>query len=213
MKRFILSMVLVVPALLASPAWAQDEGLYDPVAPAGSAFVRFINAGTKEEALKPALNGKTYKEIGHDAVSAYFPLKAGKLDAALGAAKASAKAESGAYYTAVLNGETLTVLEDSPIGNATKAMIVFYNLSATPAALKTADGKVEVVPPVEAGKNGAREINAIPVSLAVYEGNKKLADIGAVTLKRNEATAIVASANADGTLGVATAQATTDTTQ
>lgn len=213
MKNFIATLAFLTAAFLVSPAMAQDEGLYDPVAPAGSAFVRFINQATKDEALKPVINGKTYREIGHSAVSAYFPLKEGKLDLMLGTAKASGKAESAAYYTAVLKGDALTIIKDTAITNAAKAVISFYNLSDKPLSLKTADGKVEVIPAVEAGKSGYREINGVPVTLAAYEGDKKVADVGAVTLKRNEATAVIVSPKADGILATVIAQAKTDTKQ
>lgn len=213
MKMFITILAFLVPALLAFPVMAQDDGLYDPVAPEGSAFVRFMNAGTADEALKPSINGKTYREIGHSALSAYFPLKAGRLDAGLGPIKLSDTVESGAYYTLVLKGDALTILKDSAIANPAKAVITLYNLSDKPVILKTADGKVDIIPAVDPGKSGSREINAVPVTLAVFDGDRKITDIGAVSLKRSEATAMILSKKDDGTFAVTTAQAKTDTKQ
>ncbi len=47
MVRF-LTMFLAAAMIIPTFANAQDEGLYDPVAPDGSAFFRFINADSNK---------------------------------------------------------------------------------------------------------------------------------------------------------------------
>jgi alginate O-acetyltransferase complex protein AlgF len=61
------------------------------------------------------------------------------------------------------------------------------NLSDQALTLKTADGKTEVVKPVAAKARGEREINPVKVSLALYEGDKKVSDLKPVALERGEA--------------------------
>jgi alginate O-acetyltransferase complex protein AlgF len=107
----------------------------------------------------------------------------------------------------------MSVLKDAPIGKAAKAMIVFYNLSDKPAALKTANGKVGIIANIEPGQNGSREINALPVSLAVFEDGTNVAAIDSVDLKRNESTAIILDKTPDGKFTATKTQATTDTKQ
>ena len=213
MRRWLVLLSFVAVAFSAGQAKAQDEGLYDPVAPEGSAFVRVINAGTADKDAKPELRGKTYNGVDHNEVGAYFPVKQGQADLAVGTAKASENLESGAYYTAVLNGEALTILKDEALKDQSKALIGFYNLSGKPLALKTADGKIEVVPSTENGKSGAREINPLDIQLAVFEGETKVSDVPAVELKRNAATSVVALKDKDGKVTAIQARATTDTTQ
>ncbi len=213
MKNLFIRLAFLASVLLAAPAIAQDAGLYDPVAPEGSAFVRFINAGGGEDSFKPSIDGKTYKAVDRGDIGAYLPLKAGKFEAAMGPVKTEGMAESGLFYTAILKGGSLTILKDAPLTNAVKAMIMFYNLSDKTVSLKTADGKIEVIAPVESGKSGSREINAVPVTLAAFEGDKKITDIGAPGLKRNESTAIILDTKSDGVLSSSMTQATTDTKQ
>ncbi len=212
MKKWLVLLAFVVVAFGAGQSRAQDEGLYDPVAPEGSAFVRLINAGTADQAAKPEIRGKAYNEVGHNKAGAYVPVKEGQADIAVGAAKASETLESGAYYTAVLKGETLTVLKDEALKDQSKAIIGFYNLTGKKLSLKTADGKIEVVPAVEPGKAGYREINPLAVQLAVFDGDTKTADVPNVELKRNAATGVMAKEDKDKVEAVQF-QATTDTTQ
>ncbi len=213
MKRWLVLLAFIAVAFSASPSRAQDEGLYDPVAPEGSAFVRLINAGTKEDGVIPTIRGKAYGNVSYDKVGAYVPLKEGAADITARDAKASETLASGAYYTAVLNGDALTVLKDEAVKDQSKALIAFYNLSDKKLSLKTADGKIEVVAATDTGKSGFREINPLAIQLALYDGDTKVADVPAVELKRNASTAVVALKGKDGKIAAVQAAATTDTKQ
>lgn len=211
--KILMMLAFLIPVSLSIPAMAQDEALYDPAAPAGSAFVRFINAGQDEIFQAPTVSGKTYEKVGFHGVSPYYPVKAGKIAAGLGGAMSTEKIESGAFYTVILNGVTLSTIKDEPITDVTKAMILFYNLSTRPnLSLKTEDGKVEIVAATEPGKSGFRAINPVPVKTAVYDGEIKVTDIGEAALKRNESTAMILFQGADQMLKASVVQATTDTT-
>lgn len=61
------------------------------------------------------------------------------------------------------------------------------NLSDKALTLKTADGKTDVVKSVAAKGRGEREINPVKVSLALYDGDKKVGDVKPVALERGEA--------------------------
>lgn len=212
MKKVLLALAVMA---FSFPAMAQDEALYDPVAPEGSAFVRFINDGDKAEALKPAIGGKTYKETPFGEAGPYVPVKGGEAaDLSLGGATAKETLEKGAYYTVLLKGGALSVLKDEALANPAKAEIAFYNLTGKDGlALKTADGKTEVVAPVASGKAGYREINGVTVPVAVYSGADKAAELAApLDLKRGEATTVIVRETDKGLEAVA-AQAKTDTTQ
>ena len=52
---------------------------------------------------------------------------------------------------------------------------------------RLADGKTEVVKTVAAKGTGEREINPVKVSLALYDGDKKVTDVKPVALERGEA--------------------------
>ena len=72
-------------------------------------------------------------------------------------------------------------------------MVLFYNLSNTDKlALKTTDGKIEVVPSLEAGGTGEKQINPVKVSLAIYNGDKIVKDLGEISLERAKSYTVVA---------------------
>lgn len=216
MKVFLTLMAaaLCLTALASLPACAQDEGLYDPVAPEGSAFVRFIHAGIDANPAEPSIKGKKYGTVDQGSVSAYFPVKAGSAEIVLGTNKAEQDLEKGGVYTAALKGRTFYVLKDDPLADPAKALITFYNLSDKAGlALKTTDGKVEIVGNVATGGNKSREINGIPVNLAIYADGAKVADIGEVILKRGEVTAVILLTTPEGSLKASAHQSRTDTTQ
>lgn len=211
MKKLLYIMTILAMFSPVAAQANQDDGLYDPVAPAGSAFVRFINAETTEK--DATIRGKSYDDVASGKVSAYFPVKAENAEIALGGVKATEKLEQGGYYTVVSKGGSLAVLKDQKIENPSKAVVALYNLSGKDnLSIKTEDGKIEVVAPASAGKSAYREINGVPVKLAVFDGASKATDIGTVSLKRGEATTLVVLDNGSG-ITASSVQATTDTTK
>lgn len=180
-QAFVLA-VLAAPALAAGP----DAGLYDPLPPEGSAFVRYINASSDTGSKAVGANGKSSDYPKSGDVTPYFVVPQGKAEIAFGDIKVSHEVTAGKFYTVVwTGGETAQVLEDPANDNLAKSQVLFYNVgSAEAAALKTADGKVEVVGATEQGKIGSRQINPVKVTLAVFKGETKLADIGEQSLER-----------------------------
>ena len=76
-----------------------------------------------------------------------------------------------------------------------KSLVRVQNLSDKSLTLKTADGKTDVVPNVAAKGRGEREINPVKVSLALYEGDKKVGDVKPVALERGEAAVLYVTGN------------------
>ena len=217
MIRF--SMILAL-ALLISPAVTladnQDEGLYDPVAPAGSAFIRFINVdpSIKGGDDSPTVNGKEYDGVPFATVSPYFVIPKGDLKTTFHQASSSMLAESGKFYTQVLRADRIETLTDELADkNPNKAQIIFYNLSIHSAvSLKTSNGSLAITAkPVAAGKQSARSVNPIKLDAAIFAGETKLAPVPSLVLERGKAYAIVILSEADGEPKVITALSRTDT--
>jgi len=209
-----VSIFVALLGLMVFPSYAQDAGLYDPAPPAGSAFVRFINLGAKNEACKPDIRGKSYDSIDQNKVGPYVPAKSGDAELKLDAASAKETLEEGGYYTVVYRGDALSVIKDDAIKNPVKSMVAFYNLTPrNDISLKTADGKVDVIKSLASGKSGYREINAVTVKLVVYDGARKAVTLKPIILKRREPTAIIVRETANGKLAVRVVAAKTDTTQ
>jgi len=79
------------------------------------------------------------------------------------------------------------LIEEPPFKNKQKSLVRVQNLSDKALTLKTADGKTDVVKSVAAKGRGEREINPVKVSLALYDGDKKVGDVKPVALERGEA--------------------------
>lgn len=178
-------------AFFTPAAHAQDAGLYDPVAPEGSAFVRFINA-EDDAAVTPSVGGKNWPEVQAEAAGPYVPLKAATIEIKAGAATTSQALEKDTFYTAIIDGDKITVLKDQSLTNPAKALIGFYNLTDDGTlSLKTKEGKTEIIAPVAQGASGFRDINGVKVETAIFKYATKLTDVEPLNLQRGQAFSVV----------------------
>lgn len=188
MKKTLLAAIglLMLPPVAAHAN--EDAGLYDPLPPEGSAFVRFLNDRPQKGSDPASANGKIFDYLDYQEVSSYFVLPEGGVEASIGDAKKTFDVAGGNFYTVILTeGGRLDVKQDPPNENQAKAQIILYNLSGKEnLSLKTADGKVEIVPPLAPGETSEREVNPVKVSLAVYSGEEKIGDLGEVSLDRSQ---------------------------
>lgn len=188
MRKIFHGLAIATAMTLPLQALANaDSGLYDPLPPEGSAFVRFLSDAQDKGSEQVKANGKTFDYVSYKDVSSYYVIPQGKVAAEIGTARTDFNAESGKFYTVILTDKKDLRVEADPVnGNQAKAQIIMYNLSEqNDLSLKTADGKVEVVPPLAAGKMSERQINPVKVPLAVYKGGVKIKDLGEVSLDRS----------------------------
>ncbi|MBV6289243.1 alginate O-acetyltransferase AlgF [Pseudomonas aegrilactucae] len=174
-------------SLLSLQAWAgADAALYGPSAPKGSTFVRIFNAGNQPVAA--SVGNTQISEVAAQASSDFSFMPQGDYSAKVGSQSVPVKLAGDHYYTLVnhASGQPQLV-EEPPFKNKQKSLVRVQNLSDQALTLKTADGKTEVVKPVAAKARGEREINPVKVSLALYEGDKKVSDLKPVALERGEA--------------------------
>ena len=183
-KTFALAAGLTLASL---QAWAgADAALYGPTAPKGSTFVRLYNA--TNQPVEATVGNTPINQVGALASSDFSFMPQGDYSAKVGNASLPVKLAADHYYTLVnhTNGKAQLV-EEPPFRNKQKSLVRVQNLSDQALTLKTADGKTEVVKPVAANGRGEREINPVKVSLALYEGDKKVGDLKPVALERGEA--------------------------
>lgn len=182
--------------LLASLALAQDGGdvgLYAPAPPAGSAFVRVVNAGGA------AVSGKVGKyatgSVATGKASPYWAVPGGAVSISLGQTTQSIQAASGGFVTVVagLPGKTeLVPMVDTVSANRAKASIVLYNLSSKPGVdLATADGTIALFTDVAPGTETMREVNALSVAFAVNGPDAPVTTFPSVTLERGFAYSVI----------------------
>ncbi len=207
----VLTVIMLGVTPLQHPMAADDTGLYDPVPPEGSAFVRFVSDYEISGSKPVKVNGKTYDYLDYKEASSYFVFPAGDINAQVGEASKKFPVEEGRFYTAILaeNG-TMNIQADPENDNQAKAQILLYNLSGQDnLSLKTADGAIEVIPPVGHGKMSNKQINPVRVSLAIYNGDKKIKDLGSVSLERSQSYSAILASGDD----INWVKATTNTTR
>lgn len=171
---------------LSFSAFAGDSALYGPVAPKGSSFVRIYNASNAE--ISATVGSTNISDVAPLASSDFSFMPGGDYSAKVGSQTVPVKLASDHYYTLVNNATGQPqLIEEPPFKNKQKSLVRVQNLTDKALTLKTADGKTEVVPNVAAKGRGEREINPVKVSLALFEGDKKVGDLKPVALERGEA--------------------------
>ena len=183
----MLIMALAIISGAGAFAASEDEGLYDPVPTENSAYVRFIHAQPEESELPPKVNGKERDGVKFGGVKPYSVIAPGKIAVEMGSFKTEFDAEAKGRYTVILQNKALRVEKDPMATNDLKAHIVVYNLTdLDDIAIKTADGKINVVGPIKAGQMMNIEVNPIKVSLKVFSGDKEFATLNEWPLERKE---------------------------
>lgn len=205
---FVFALLVMVPSLVI--AAGEDEGLYDPVAPEGSAFVRLLNVGEGE--VDFSTDGKSRFVVAGGDISPYVVQKKGAFKAEAGGLSVDVVAEEGAYYTIFAKDGVLTSSRDMAVASRAKAMVMFYNLTAAEGvSLKTADGKVEIIAQLPVGGSAGREMNSVKVSIGAFSGVESLASLKDAVIERGNAYAIVAMPDAQGTVSLHMFKASTST--
>jgi alginate O-acetyltransferase complex protein AlgF len=185
--RSAVCMAFAITSL--SALAAGEAGLYGPVAPKGSTFVRVYNAGNAE--VSASVGNTSLNEIAALGSSDFSFMPQGDYTAKLGSATLPVRLASDHYYTIVNNPSGAPLLvEETPFKNKQKSLVRVQNLSDQALTLKTADGKTEVVPSVNPRGTGEREINPVKVGLALYQGERKVSEVKPVTLERGEASVL-----------------------
>jgi alginate O-acetyltransferase complex protein AlgF len=188
-RRGVLSMVLALAAvalMTSVVAPAGDGGLYGPTAPPGSAFIRVFNASDADD-LETRIGNETIADVGAWKASDFIFLPAGTHQVNGGGASKSVSLSSDRYYTAVIGGGNVRLLDADNTGNKLKALVILYNLTGDGLSLRTHDGKTVVIPDVARDASGKREVNPAKVQLAVYKGDQKLGDVPPVSFTRGQA--------------------------
>jgi len=160
--------------ILLSLLLAEEAALYDPAPPPDSAFVRVVNATPGSAPIEVVVNGLSLSSVGYQQATHYAVVKGGERSLSAGPTTAELSFDSGAFYTVVLEGGTLSALSDTPNDNLAKARLTLYNLSDAPVSLKTADGQVAVLEGVSPNGVEGRAVNAIPIELAVFSGDQSI---------------------------------------
>jgi len=182
LSHLITAMALATASHTALAAEGNAD-LYDAVAPADSAFVRVLNLSASN--IEVTLSGKVNPQrVAAGQLSGYRFTPAGAHKIAVGGKAIEPQLKANAASTVVYDGKQLTLISDKYVNEPKKAQIAFYNLTPNPTALKTADGKHEVVAALGNGQTGTRMVNEIKLDFAAYAQDTKVASFDEQFLKK-----------------------------
>ncbi|MEC9362379.1 MAG: alginate O-acetyltransferase AlgF [Pseudomonadota bacterium] len=194
LRRALPVVALILPAAQAS---ADDAALYGPEAPAGSAFIRVLNAAGQAD-LSAQAGSVAIDEIPAWSVSAFEYLPAGTVTVSAGAASTQATLQPNRFYTAVVDGQSVRLLDNEGYDNKLKALVILYNLTdAQDLSLRTVDGSTTIVDDVERNAFGTRQVNAARARLSVFAGDRNVGSTDTVTLSRGKAFSVFAVGSAE----------------
>jgi alginate O-acetyltransferase complex protein AlgF len=187
-ERILVTLILMIGMM--SRVVANEDALYGPTAPPGSAFIRVVNLSS-QTLLDAKAGNETFRNIAAYTGSPYQFFSPGPMKFQVLNALLSFTLVSGNYYTlVVLTNGTTKMIEDLGKPDPRKATISVYNLSTIDTiSLKTADGKVAVVENVAKGSRQDRAINPVKVSLALYRpepNSPEPTPVAATTLERGQ---------------------------
>ena len=182
-KPLFLTLCFTLAAALPAAPRADDEGVYGPSAPPDSAFLRVFN-GTAQPEVDAKIADKTLDDITAYGASDFVFLPPGQYQLSAGSVNQSVMLRTGRYYTASFDGKNFKLIDNDKYTNKLKALLVVYNLvDGSSMSLRTSDGR-PVVDKVDPNAFGKREVNAVKVNLALYDGARKVSDVKPVTLER-----------------------------
>jgi alginate O-acetyltransferase complex protein AlgF len=193
--RITACTALLFAVMTPMPLGAAPQSVYGPSAPGDSAFVRLLNL--LPDALRVSLGATRIGPVGSAAISAYEPVVPDIYVVRAGGEEREVVPKSGTYLTIACTSKGIILFDDPPHTNPARAQVFLYNLTSIASLdLKTADGKTAVVAGVKEGESGQVVVNAVTVSLAVYNGAALVKAVGSLALQRGSSYSVFAMGDA-----------------
>ena len=195
-NRPSLSLLLGVIATVALVDVA-DAGLYPRAAPPGSAYVRVFNASNNPH-LQAKIGDKQIPDTPPLDASTYEFVPPGEHPSTIGNTDQKVKLDSNRCYTLAVTPAGVQKFEQDCFSSQLKSLLSVYNLiDGTHLSLRMADNGTKVIDGVASGAAAHREVNPAKASLAVFNGDTKIADAKPVQLERGKAFSLFVTGTTD----------------
>lgn len=192
-----LSITLGLAAAAALVSQIADAGLYPRAAPPGSAFVRLFNASPNPH-VSAKIGDKQIPDTPPLDASAYVFVEPGEQQSTIGTSDQKVKLDSNRCYTLAVTPAGVQKFEQDCFSSQLKSLLSVYNLiDGTHLSLRMADSGTKVIDGVAAGAAAHREVNPAKATLAIFNGDTKLADAKPVQLERGKAFSLFVTGTAD----------------
>ena len=175
-RRFgIVPILLILGAAACMPPAAQsdrEEAEFGGPAPAGTGFVRVVNAlpGSHPDAgaARVTVGAHGFGPIASGDVTPYRPVETGAYQVAHAGRDAGVQVREDAYLTVALTGDAVFVIDDAPQEIPRLAQLVLYNLTEwRPLDLTVIPQNITALQAVPRGQASRIAVNPIEVTLAV----------------------------------------------
>ena len=187
-KKLLGCLTLLLATWVPMQAYAQ---LYAKGAPPGSAFVRILN-GTAAQSPAGFIGETAQVALPAFTAGQFIFLPPGDYSVQLGGRKESFALQADRFYSIAYLPDGMKSFELEGFKSQLKAMVIIMNLFPDKTvSLKTADGKIAVLDSIAPFKAGQREINPLSVSLALFDGDRKMADVPPMTFERGKASSLI----------------------
>lgn len=181
-------------AILAAPALAQDNQLYEEPADPNASFVRIVSPG---DTL--AVVGENTFDGVLGGVSPYVMMAAGPVSVAVGDLVGEGEIPPTSFYTFVAGTDgTLHLLQDVITNSPAKADLVFYNLSDLPM-VDLFVPSVDAMALEDIAQNTSRQVTLkapLTLDFEVRDGDTVLAGLPGVAVRRRAGVTVVFSGKA-----------------
>jgi alginate O-acetyltransferase complex protein AlgF len=188
--RAVFVVTLAVLAVL--PLSAQGhQSVYGPSAPGDSAFVRVLSL--LPDPVRISLGATRIGPVASSTVSSYQPVVPDIYLVRAAGKELEVVPTSGVWLTIACTPRGIVLFTDPPHTNPARAQVFLYNLTAIPALdLRTADGKTTVLAGVKSGASAQVVVNALSVSLALFNGGTLVKEVGTLALLRGSSFSVFA---------------------
>lgn len=191
-----LLLGLAAAALLGAMPAVHAQALYAAAPPPGSTFIRVSN-GTAVAGVPARIGTQPLPALPAYTASNYVFLSPGPTEVEIGGASQTFDFKADHYYTVAHTADGTKLFELKGFTSQLKSMVVLFNLLPdTTLALKTADGKTTVFADVGPYSAVQREINPLTVKLALFDGDRKLADVPEKSFERGQPSTLVITGSA-----------------
>ncbi len=188
-------IVLFLAAAAFGPLGAAPQSVYGPSAPGDSAFVRVVSL--LPDPVRVSLGATRIGPVSYGTVSSYQPVVPDIYEVRAGGQELEVVPKSGAYLTVACTPQGIILFDDPPHTNPARVQVFLYNLTGIARLdLKTADGKTAVIAGVKTGDSAQVVVNAVTVSLAVYNGTTLVKAMGSIALQRGASYSVFAMGDA-----------------
>lgn len=178
------------------PAHANDGGLYQSIIDPNLSFIRVVMNNDET----PTIAGKSLSDA-QGAISPYLATNPGDVDITIGSAQGQINAESGIFYTVMLDEDGTTKVFEDEIGKSpAKASLFVYNLSSkADLDLFVPKAKRNALSDIDEGMSKSVSIKApLKLAFSVKDGDTVVAEVPQIALKRGGSVAIVIMENEEG---------------